>query len=710
MSILTVLWSMAAAACLTLAAIHFFLWLRQRASLANLIFSFAAVGAAGNAVFELVMLHATEVSTYDLAIRYSHIPIFILLISLVWFVQVYFKTAQRWLAWVITASWTVSLFINFISPHSLVYTDISAVNRIPLPWGEQFSLVEATMNPWRYLADLTSVLILVYLVDASLRQWRRGDRRCALVIGGSTVFFMALAGVHTPLVDAGIIRMPYMVSFAFLAIIIAMSVELSRDVLRASVLSQEVAASERRWHSLVDSVKLLVIGLDTRGLVNYINPFALRLLGYPSEEILGKEWISNFVPETQRREVKQAFQDVVDSNSHHHHINPILTNKGGTRQIAWSNVQMQDRNGRILGGIGIGSDITEGIQAREALEMSYAEVQELKERLQQENIYLQEEIILDHNYKNIIGKSDVLKYALARVEQVAQTDMTVLIEGETGVGKELFARAIHQASPRKERPLVKINCAVIPSNLLESELFGHVRGAFTGADRDRKGRFDLADGATLFLDEIGELPLGLQPKLLRVLEEGEFEPLGTNKTHKVDVRIISATNRILQDEIEAGRFREDLFYRLNIFPISIPPLRERKEDIPLMVEHLVDKFSRKFGKRIDKIPTQVLNSLMEFSWPGNVRELSNVIERAVMATQGQKLHILENLQESRSGSNAATETQRLSLQEMERKYIFEILKECGWRIEGESGAATILDMHPNTLRNRMRKLRIQRPT
>jgi chemotaxis protein methyltransferase CheR len=371
---------------------------------------------------------------------------------------------------------------------------------------------------------------------------------------------------------------------------------------------------------------------------------------------------------------------------------------------------MRDRNGRILGGIGIGSDITEGIQAREALEMSYAEVQELKERLQQENIYLQEEIILDHNYKNIIGKSDVLKYALARVEQVAQTDMTVLIEGETGVGKELFARAIHQASPRKERPLVKINCAVIPSNLLESELFGHVRGAFTGADRDRKGRFDLGDGATLFLDEIGELPLGLQPKLLRVLEEGEFEPLGTNKTHKVDVRIISATNRILQDEIEAGRFREDLFYRLNIFPISIPPLRERKEDIPLMVEHLVDKFSRKLGKRIDKIPTQVLNSLMEFSWPGNVRELSNVIERAVMATQGQKLHILENLQESRSRSNAATETQRLSLQEMERKYIFEILKECGWRIEGESGAATILDMHPNTLRNRMRKLGIQRPT
>ena len=656
------------------------------------------------------MLHATEVSTYDVAIRYSHIPIFILLISLVWFVQVYFKTATRWLAWVITAFWTVALFINFISPHSLVYREILALKRIALPWGERFTIVEAAMNPWRLLAELTSLLILVYLVDASLRLWRKGDRRRSLVIGGSTVFFMVLAGVHTPLVDAGIIPMPYIVSFAFLAIIIAMSVELSRDVLRASILSHEVASNERRWRSLVDSVKLLVIGLDTKGSVDYINPFALQLLGYPSEGILGKEWIANFVPKRQRQEVQQAFQDLMESDSHHHHITPVLTKQGETRQIAWSNVLMRDRSGSIIGGISFGSDITEVIQARKSLETSYAEVQELKDRLQQENIYLQEEIILDHNYKSIIGRSDVLKYALARVDQVAQTEMTVMIEGETGVGKELFARAIHQASLRKERPLVKINCAVIPKNLLESELFGHVRGAFTGADKDRRGRFDLADGATLFLDEIGELPLDLQPKLLRVLEEGEFELLGSNKTHKVDLRIITATNRILKHEIQAGRFREDLYYRLNVFPISIPHLRDRKEDIPLLVEHFVDKYSRKLGKRIEKIPSQILNSLNTYSWPGNVRELSNVIERAVMATQGNSLRIMESLQASPTENGGASTTERLSLQDMERNYITEILKECGWRIEGDSGAATILDMHPNTLRNRMQKLGIHRPT
>jgi PAS domain S-box-containing protein len=709
MSVLTILWSAAAAACLTLAVLQFSVWLRRRDSLASLIFAFAALGAAGNAIFELAMLHATEIPTYDTAIRYSHIPIFVLLVSLVWFVAVYFQTAQRWLAWVITFSWTAGLIINFVSPHSLVYREILALRRVSLPWGEQFTLAEAVLNPWRIVADLTSLLILVYFVDASLRLIRKGDRRRALVIGGSAVFFIILGGIHTPLVDAGTIRMPYILTFAFLAIIIAMSMELIRDVLHASVLSQEVASSERRWRSLVDNVKLLVIGLDKQGLVNYVNPFALQLLGYSSDEILGKEWISNFVPDEQRKEVEKALQNLIESNSHHHHISPVLTKQGNTRQVAWSNVQIRDRFDNISGGIGIGQDITEARQDREALEKSYNEVQELKARLQEENIYLQEEIILDHNYKNIIGKSDVLKYALARVEQVAPTDMTVLIEGETGVGKELFARAIHQASPRRERPLVKINCAAIPANLLESELFGHQKGAFTGADKVRRGRFDLADGATLFLDEIGELPLDLQPKLLHVLEEGEFQAIGSNKTRKVDVRIIAATNRVLKTEIAEGRFREDLYFRISAFPISIPPLRDRRDDIPPMVEFFVDKYSRKTGKHIEKIPSQVLNSLKGYSWPGNVRELSNIIERAVMATQGNSLIIAEDLLLADPGIIGESDTQRLSLQDMERNHILDTLKSCGWRIEGSSGAAIILDIHPNTLRNRMRKLGISRP-
>jgi chemotaxis protein methyltransferase CheR len=450
--------------------------------------------------------------------------------------------------------------------------------------------------------------------------------------------------------------------------------------------------------------------VDTQGVVNYINPSLARLIGRPSEDILGKHWINNFVPETQKETARADFTEIVEKDIHHHHQTSILIQTGKSRQISWSCVKLYDRDDCVTGVISLGMDMTEQIQSRKKLEEAYAEVQELKDRLEEENIYLQEEIFLDHNYKSIIGKSDALKYALARVDQVAKTDMTVLIEGETGVGKELIARAIHQSSLHKDRPMVKINCATIPSNLLESELFGHIKGAFTGADRDRKGRFELADKSTLFLDEIGELPLELQPKLLRVLEEGEFERLGSNQTKKVKARIIAATNRIIKNEIEAGRFREDLYYRLCAFPISIPPLRLRKDDIPFLVEFFVDKYSRKLGKTIEKIPKQSLDVLADYSWPGNVRELSNVIERAVMSSQGTTLRVSESLKESTPLTKIKAEDGRLSLIEYERKYITEILQECNWQIEGDKGAAKILDMHPNTLRNRMRKLGIQRPS
>jgi PAS domain S-box-containing protein len=701
---------MAAAACLTLGFMQLFMYMRTRDSLAKIFFFGAAIGAAGSAIFELIMFHATTVPTYSFAIRYSHIPIYILLVSLVWFVDIYFKTAQRWLAYLITGLWSLILIINFTSPHSLVFKSISGLRRVSLPWGEEFSLAYGPINSWVHLSEATSVLIIIYLVDASLRLWRQGGQRRALVIGGSVVFFMIVAGIHTPLVDASILHMPYIVSFAFLAIVVTMSFELISDAARTSVLSQEIIVSESRLRSILENVDLLVIELDNQGIVNYINPYAQQLIGLPQEDISGKDWINNFVVESQRETAHADFKGIEEKDIHYHHQNAILIQNGGLRQIAWSCVRMRDRDYRTTGVVSIGADITELIQSREALEAAYAEVQKLKEQLKEENIYLQEEIFLDHNYKSIIGKSDALKYTLARIDQVAQTDMTVLIEGETGVGKELFARAVHQESRRKEHPLVKINCAAIPRDLIESELFGHVKGAFTGADRDRKGRFELADGSTIFLDEIGELPLDLQPKLLRVLEEGEFERLGSNLTKKVDVRIIVATNRVLKNEIEAGRFREDLYFRLYVFPISIPPLRQRLEDIPFLVEFFVDKYSRKLGKKIEKIPKQALEALADYSWPGNIRELSNLIERAVMTTQGTTLQITESLHESTALTKCDTETERLSLEELERKYITEILQECNWRIEGEKGASKILQMHPNTLRNRIQKLGVQRPS
>ncbi len=337
----------------------------------------------------------------------------------------------------------------------------------------------------------------------------------------------------------------------------------------------------------------------------------------------------------------------------------------------------------------------------EKLKRAFDEINKLKEQLKEENIYLREEIKLDHNYADIIGNGAALKYALHRVEQVAQTDTTVLIEGETGTGKELIARAIHNKSKRKDRSLIKVNCAAMSLNLIESELFGHEKGAFTGAVAMRIGRFELADKGTIFLDEIGELSLEIQVKLLRVLQEGEFERLGSSKTIKVDVRVITATNRILKEEVQDGKFREDLFYRLSVFTISVPSLNERREDIPLLAEFLVKKFNKKLGKKITKISRQTLNTLQNYSWPGNIRELENVIERAMVVADGSALVI-------KPSDFSITKTKVILLEDIEREHIIKVLEIANWRVRGENGAAEILGLKPTTLDSKIRKLNTDR--
>jgi len=356
--------------------------------------------------------------------------------------------------------------------------------------------------------------------------------------------------------------------------------------------------------------------------------------------------------------------------------------------------------------IGAELDITERKQSEEALQKALEEVSQLKNQLQAENIYLQEEIKLEHNFSEIIGQSDAIKYVLFKIEQVANTDTTVLIMGETGTGKELVARAIHSESRLKHRSLVKVDCAALSASLIESELFGHEKGSFTGALARKIGRFELAHGATIFLDEIGELPLELQVKLLRVIQEGEFERLGSSKTLKADVRIIAATSRKLEQEVKKGLFREDLWYRLNVFPITVPPLRQRREDVPLLVEHYVRRLSKKLGKEITSISPATLNTLCEYSWPGNVRELANVVERAVINTQGEVLCIVDHFEAIKAEEY---EFSKKTLVETEREYITGILGDTSWRIEGPNGAARILGLNPSTLRTRMAKMGIQRP-
>ena len=339
------------------------------------------------------------------------------------------------------------------------------------------------------------------------------------------------------------------------------------------------------------------------------------------------------------------------------------------------------------------------------LKTALAEIKTMKEQLEAENIYFRHESKMKHQFEHIIGQSDGLKYVLYRAEQVAPSNTTVLILGETGTGKDLIAAAIHNMSPRKERPLITVNCAALPGNLIESELFGREKGAFTGADTRQVGRFEIAHGSTLCLDEIGELPLEMQAKLLRVIQHNEFERLGSSNTVKVDVRIVATTNRNLEEEIRKGRFRQDLYYRLNVFPITVPPLRLRKEDIPLMVESFIERYSRKLGKQITSIQKETMKALQDYPWPGNVRELESIIERAVILCPGPVLQLADKLDISSPALSSAVRT----LEETERNQILKILSETRWRIEGKDGAAAILGLHPSTLRARMHKLGIVRP-
>jgi formate hydrogenlyase transcriptional activator len=348
---------------------------------------------------------------------------------------------------------------------------------------------------------------------------------------------------------------------------------------------------------------------------------------------------------------------------------------------------------------------------------AYEEIAGLKARLESENVYLQEEIRHEHNFAEMVGNSAPLLAALRKVEQVAATDSTVLISGETGTGKELIARAIHGRSARRDRALVKVNCAAISAGLVESELFGHVKGAFTGAIERRVGRFELAHGGTIFLDEVGELPLETQVKLLRVLQEQEFEPVGSSRSVRVDARVIAATNRDLAEAVASGRFRSDLFYRLNVFPVRVPPLRERAADIPQLAMFFLGQFSKKFGRQIDRVSEPTMERLVRYGWPGNIRELQNVIERAAVLCQGAVLELDQDLlpvsvaetvpvaPASAAGPPASLAT----LEDMERAHILAALERTGWLIEGPRGAAKILALHPNTLRSRMDRLAIKRP-
>ncbi len=356
-------------------------------------------------------------------------------------------------------------------------------------------------------------------------------------------------------------------------------------------------------------------------------------------------------------------------------------------------------------------DITERERHRRALEKALAETSELQERLAAENFYLREEVGRQQRSEEMVGSSAATLQMLEQVSRVANTDTTVLIRGETGVGKELVARAIHNMSARRNRSLVRVNAAALPPSLMESELFGHERGAFTGATRRKAGRFELADGGTLFLDEIGELPLELQPKILRALQDGTFERVGGTETLEVDVRVLAATNRTLETRVAEGAFRADLLYRLNVYPIDVPPLRDRKEDVPLLVSFFLESAARRLGKAIEGVSAESMRRMMEYDWPGNIRQLEHVLERAAIRSETPMLRIAdEDLGSAEEGAARTAAPASDRLEDVERAHFTTILEQTDWTVEGPGGAATVLGLNPSTLRSRLKKLGIRRPS
>lgn len=494
--------------------------------------------------------------------------------------------------------------------------------------------------------------------------------------------------------------------------------EIENAFYRAELMREQQAlhASEQRYRDVVETQSELVCRYLPDTTLTFVNDAYCRAFGKTRQELIGAKFI-DFIPKESHEDVYRQITTLIENPRIEIFEHEVLLQGGQKGWQQWIDHSIFDSAGNITELQGVGRDVTERRLAEESLRQALLEVERLKEQLHAENVYLREEIRHSYEFGDIMGQSAAFTAALREADQVARTDTSVLITGETGVGKEVLARAIHNLSSRSDRPMVKVNCASLPESLIESELFGHEKGAFTGASAGRSGRFELADNATIFLDEIAELPLGLQAKLLRVLQEGEFERVGSSRTIKVNARVIAATNRNLVEEVKRGRFRADLYYRLNVFPIRVPALRERRGDIALLARYFVKQISQRMGKNIDVIADEAMGEMQAYSWPGNVRELRNVIERAVIISRSSVLQLPEKLDkrtplespEDQRPHSPQNSNNLPSLEEMQKRHILEVLDQTYWRVEGDKGAAAILGMNPGTLRSRMKKLGIRKP-
>jgi len=479
-----------------------------------------------------------------------------------------------------------------------------------------------------------------------------------------------------------------------------------------------LARAERRYEDLYHSTPAMLHTIDAEGRITDVSDHWLEKLGFERTDVIGHS-ILDFLSDDSRQQLLGGVREIVEAGDRNNVPRQMVTNGGEVLDVLMSAHTEVDQTRGVQRLLVATKDMTERNRSESRLREAYGEIARLKEELERERDYLREEVQVSMNFGRIVGESPALAAMLARIEAVADTPANVLIVGETGTGKELVAHAIHARSRRADAPLVKVNCASIPHELFESEFFGHVKGAYTGAYRDRVGRFQLADGGTIFLDEVGEIPLELQGKLLRVLQEREFERVGEETTRQVDVRVIAATNRDLEKEVEAGNFREDLYYRLSVFPVEVPPLRRRGDDVIQLAVHFLEQVCRDFGRPVPNFTQSQVVSMRNYDWPGNIRELKNVIERAVILSHGETLQLdlsaAKTLPPEPAGALPAVVSGTrdfLTEQEFKLQHIDntrKALEYAEWRIAGKGGAADLLGLKPSTLADRMRSFGLQKP-
>lgn len=600
----------------------------------------------------------------------------------------------------------VLIVVNFLEPNGIIFNTIEGLGTKEVFAGDNYNTFQGTLNQYYIPLALATYAVFISFFVINARYAKRGKHQLRNRIFLWIMAVYLISNLYDVLLDFGLMSGVFLTEYMVLPIIMLLNMNVFIEIRKGREFQERYDEAYKNFMILIQHVELYVVALDAKREIRYANPYFMDRMGLEKLGAEQRDFKNLFMAREEALDFDAIFKSIWRRGDVSHVDFSLINEKKEVYFVDWSIVPVKSTEGKVVELLAVGTDISSQVQTARELKMAVDQLSDAKEQLENENTLLRRNRATNGVRGHMIGNSDTMKYVYHSIEEVAQSDSTVLIEGETGVGKELVAKAIHDKSRRAEKPYIKVNCGALPKDLIESELFGHEKGAFTGAINSRKGRFELADGGTLFLDEIGELPLDLQAKLLRVLENSEFSRLGSEELRQVDVRIVAATNKNLKQCTQKGSFRMDLYFRLSVFPITVPPLRKRVDDIPLLVDHFLSLFCDKLGLEDLSVSLATMKKLEAYSWPGNVRELKNVIERGVISsTHRKKLYIDPS---SLSEFDGTVQVDRKSLMEMERDYIIAVLNDVNWKISGKNSASQILDLKEGTLRSKMKKLGIER--